>query len=200
MMAPDLQMAINELVWILAVEWEVECWSQDLFGCAMCVGVIGHGQVLIPLSFSIAFHRTFLALLLFVFSPHLRETIPSIPYKSFIPIIWFFFFFIRANSSTLLSVIPLLRVFCRRWIDWVMGENHHGDHVHSVRSGPLLHYNVPGVYPSLYSRGGGSGVIVLRLLKGSLGGAEVIGGIATWSNVCGQLGRLSLLRLLALST
>ena len=45
----------------------------------------------------------------------------------------------------------------------------------------------------------GRGVPVLRLLEGSLGEAEVIGGIATWSYVYGQPRRLSLLRLLALS-
>ena len=33
-----------------------------------------------------------------------------------------------------------------------MGEIHHGDHVRSVCCGPLLHYNVPGAYPSLYLR------------------------------------------------
>ena len=46
----------------------------------------------------------------------------------------------------------------------------------------------------------GRGIAVLRLLEGSLGGTEVIGGIATWSYVCGQPGRLSLFRLIALST
>ena len=39
-----------------------------------------------------------------------------------------------------------------------------------------------------------------ELLEGSLGGAKVTRGIATWSNACSQPGRLSLLRLLALST
>ena len=46
----------------------------------------------------------------------------------------------------------------------------------------------------------GRGIAILRLLEESLGRTEVIGGIATWSCVCGQPGRLGLLRLLALST
>ena len=35
-----------------------------------------------------------------------------------------------------------------------MGESHHGDHVRSVHSGPLLHHDMPGACPSLYSGGG----------------------------------------------
>ena len=43
------------------------------------------------------------------------------------------------------------------------------------------------------------GIAVLRLLEGSLGGVEVVGGITMWGYVCGQPGRLNLLGLLALS-
>ena len=43
------------------------------------------------------------------------------------------------------------------------------------------------------------GIAVLRLLEGSLGGAEVVGGITMWGYVCGQPGKLNLLELLALS-
>ena len=42
----------------------------------------------------------------------------------------------------------------------------------------------------------GWGVVVLRLLERSLGGAEIVGWITTWSNTCNQLGILGLLRLL----
>ena len=46
----------------------------------------------------------------------------------------------------------------------------------------------------------GRGIAVLRSLEGSLGGAEVIRGIATWSYACDKPERLNLLRFLALST
>ena len=49
-----------------------------------------------------------------------------------------------------------------------MGESFHGDHVHLVRCGPLLHFDVLGAYPSLYARGGRSGHRSY----------EVVGGIA----------------------
>ena len=45
----------------------------------------------------------------------------------------------------------------------------------------------------------GQGIIVLRLLEGLLGGAEVVGGIAMWNNACSHPGRLGLLKLLTLS-
>ena len=166
MMALDRQMAINELVWISTVGWKVESWSQNLFGRATCVGVIGRSCVFIPLSFSIGFHWTILALLVIVFSLCLREITPSI--RAF-PLIWFSFFFsVKVNSLTLLNIIPLLRVVQMRWTEWVVGESCHGDHIRSIHHGSLLQHDVPGAYPSLYSRGGGSGHH----------SSEVVGGIA----------------------
>ena len=44
------------------------------------------------------------------------------------------------------------------------------------------------------------GIAVLRLLKGSLGWAKIVGGIAMSGYVCGQPRRLNLLGLLALSS
>ena len=88
--------------------------------------------------------------------------------KSFSSIIWFFFFLVKVNPLTFLSIVPLLRVFRKRWTDWVVGESRHGDHVYSVCRGPLLYRDVPGAYPSLYSEGGGPGHC----------SSEVIGGIS----------------------
>ena len=57
-----------------------------------------------------------------------------------------------------MSVILFLWVFYRRqWANWVVGDSYHGDHVYLVHRGPLLYYDMPSTYASLYSEGGGLG-------------------------------------------